>query len=80
MSVERLVADIDSELHDLCQPLTVLSCHLELAHWKGDADSLRLAVRDSIVECRRIVQAVTRMRGHLAAMLELHPPNPREDN
>jgi hypothetical protein len=70
MPVAKLLGEIDRELHDLCQPLTRLSCHLELGQLRGDAASMREAVDTAISECAQVCQGVTRMRQRLGEMLE----------
>jgi hypothetical protein len=65
----QLHADIDKELHDLCQPLTNLSCFLELGQMMGDQDSMRKAVDGALVECRRMFEGIATMRGRLAELL-----------
>ena len=66
----QLYADIDKELHDLCQPLTNLSCFLELGQMMGDQDSMRTSVDGALVECRRMFEGIANMRGRLAELLE----------
>ena len=66
----KLYADIDKELHDLCQPLTNLSCFLELGQMMGDQDSMRTSVDGALVECRRMFEGIANMRGRLAELLE----------
>ena len=39
-----MLQEIESELHDLCQPLTTLQCRLELGLMCGDVASLMEAV------------------------------------
>ena len=68
MPVADMVRQIDRELHDLCQPLTRLSCHLELGQMMDSAETLRAAVECSMVECREVCAAVGRMRQRLAEM------------
>ena len=69
MPNEKLYADIDKELHDLCQPLTNLSCFLELGQMMGDQDSMKTSVDGALVECRRMFESIATMRGRLAALL-----------
>jgi glucose-6-phosphate-specific signal transduction histidine kinase len=57
-----VLSELDRELHDLCQPLTVLQCQLELAQMMGDPKSLKEAVDAGVVESQRIVASVARMR------------------
>jgi hypothetical protein len=65
----KLYADIDKELHDLCQPLTNLSCFLELGQMMGDQDSMRTSVDGALVECRRMFEGIANMRARLATLL-----------
>jgi hypothetical protein len=69
MSNATLFADIDKELHDLCQPLTNASCYLELGQMGDDHDSMRMAVDGALIECRRMFESVTNMRRRLAELL-----------
>lgn len=69
-SLARLRMELDRELHDLCQPLTTASCHLELGQMLGDAESLKTAVDGALEECRRTYEYVRRMRAHLAELLK----------
>lgn len=68
-SLTQLRTDLDRELHDLCQPLTTASCHLELGQMMGDAESLKSAVDGALVECRRTYDYVRRMRERIAETL-----------
>jgi signal transduction histidine kinase len=70
MSNIKLFEDIDKELHDLCQPLTNISGHLELGQMMGDADSMRAAVDGALVECRRVFDSVAHMRQRMTELLE----------
>ena len=65
----KLYADIDKELHDLCQPLTNLSCFLELGQMMGDQDSMKTSVDGALVECRRMFEGIANMRGRIAELL-----------
>jgi hypothetical protein len=69
MTHDTVFADIDKELHDLCQPLTNASCYLELGQMGGDAESLRASIDGALVECRRMFESVTRMRQRLGELL-----------
>ena len=69
MTNTQLHADIDKELHDLCQPLTNLSCFLELGQMMGDQDSMRTAVDGALKECRRMFEGIANMRQRMAALL-----------
>ena len=64
----KLVAAIDKELHDLCQPMMALSGVLELGQVMGDEASLRSAVDRGVVECRRMFESVARMRQRMAEL------------
>jgi hypothetical protein len=65
----QLHTDIDKGLHDLCQPLTNLSCFLELGQMMGDQDSMRTSVDGALTECRRMFEGIANMRGRLAELL-----------
>lgn len=66
----KLRTELDRELHDLCQPLTTASCHLELGQMMGDPESMKAAVDGALIECRRTYDYVQRMRGHIAELLK----------
>jgi hypothetical protein len=66
--VAEMVGEIDRELHDLCQPLMRLSCHLELGQLVGDAGALRESVDKAMGECEKVCASVARMRQCLAKM------------
>ncbi len=53
---------MDAVLHDLCQPLTMLRCRLELAGLRGTPEAYREAVDRGVAECARLVEAVDSMR------------------
>lgn len=61
----KLRTAMDEELHDLCQPITALWCRLELGQMMGDADSMKAAVKGSLVECRRACDGIALMRRRL---------------
>jgi hypothetical protein len=56
---------MDSELHDLCQPLTALQCQLELGKMLDHETALREAVDGALMETRRMFEIVARMRERL---------------
>lgn len=58
---------IDSALHDLCQPLTTLQCRLLLAGLTGTPGAYREAVDRGIEDCERLVETVNAMREILVA-------------
>ncbi len=60
-----LRADIDKELHDLCGPITLLSCRLELGQMMGDPDSLKNAVDGALTQCRETFERIASMRRRL---------------
>lgn len=55
---------MEKGLHDLCQPLTALQCRLFLGTLapEHDVDELRLAIRESMVQCERLVTQVRRLQ------------------
>jgi hypothetical protein len=61
---------IEQALHDLCQPLTVLQCKLELGLLSGGEDAIHAAMRDGLHECRRLNASVVAMRDLLKNELE----------
>jgi hypothetical protein len=61
---------IEQALHDLCQPLTVLQCKLELGLLSGGEDAIQAAVKDGLHECRRLNASVLAMRDLVRGELE----------
>ena len=59
---EETIAGIEVALHDLCQPLTVLQCKLEISLLKGGEAATQAAVIDGLRECRRLNEVVRSMR------------------
>jgi hypothetical protein len=57
-----VVKQMSKALHDLCQPLTVLQCRLEIGGLTGTSESYREAVSLGLVECARLMKAVESMR------------------
>jgi hypothetical protein len=53
---------VGAALHDLCQPLTILRCRLELAGLTGTPEAYREAVSRGMAECERLVKVVDSMR------------------
>jgi hypothetical protein len=64
-SRQELVREMRELLHDLCQPLTALQCRLEIAKIHGDPELLLETVEDSLIETRRLVEAIAKMRERL---------------
>jgi hypothetical protein len=46
----NLVERIDTALHDLCQPLTVLQCRLSMGEIVGEPEAMREAIREGLLE------------------------------
>ena len=59
---EEMISGIEVALHDLCQPLTVLQCKLELSLLNGSEAATHAAVVDGLHECRRLNAVVKTMR------------------
>jgi hypothetical protein len=59
---EEMISGIEVALHDLCQPLTVLQCKLELSLLNGSEEATHAAVVDGLHECRRLNAVVKTMR------------------
>lgn len=57
-----VVAKMDHVLHEMCQPLTVLRCRLELGMLRNEPDAMREAVQAGLHECLRLNGAVESMR------------------
>ncbi len=56
------VAEIEAAVHDLCQPLTVLQCRLELGLLQGSQEATYAAAVQGIQECRRMNAALETIR------------------
>jgi hypothetical protein len=56
-----------AELHDLCQPLTVLQCRLEIGRLQNHEGALVEAVDASLQETRRMFEVIARIRQRLLA-------------
>ena len=65
----ELVARMDTALHGLCQPLTVLQCRLAMGDLLGDPDAMRDAIREGLEECARMNQTVGTMRAMLQQVM-----------
>ena len=57
-----VVAKMDHVLHEMCQPLTVLRCRLELGMLRDEPEAMREAVQAGLHECLRLNGAVESMR------------------
>ncbi len=60
-----MLQEMESRLHDLCQPLTTLQCRLELGQLCGDEVSLMEAVEGALVETAKLFQGIGMMRERL---------------
>ena len=61
-SSQAMYSGMEVALHDLCQPLTVLQCKLELGLMKGGEEATQAAVVEGLRECKRLNAAVAMMR------------------
>ena len=54
-------------LHDLSQPLTAMECRLYLGVMSGEPEAAELVetIRESLVECERLMARVRAMQDHL---------------
>jgi signal transduction histidine kinase len=68
---EETITGIEVALHDLCQPLTVLQCRLEIGLLKGGEEAIHAAVIDGLRECKRLNAVVTTMRALMRQRMEL---------
>jgi hypothetical protein len=71
MTTSRNAIDLEqshAELHDLCQPLTALQCHLELGRVLGHAGALEESIDGALEETRRMFAVVAQMRQRLLAI------------
>ena len=59
---QEMFTGMEVALHDLCQPLTVLQCKLELGLLKGGEEATHAAVLEGLRECKRLNAAVRTMR------------------
>jgi signal transduction histidine kinase len=62
VSSQAMIAGMEVALHDLCQPLTVLQCKLELGLMKGGEEATQAAIVEGLRECKRLNAAVAMMR------------------
>ena len=59
----KLLVRIARSLHDMCQPLTVLQCRLEIDLMEADLGSgVTRTAADCLAECERLNLSVARMR------------------
>ncbi len=70
-----VISGIEVALHELCQPLTVLRCKLELGMLKGGPDAMREAMVDGVHECLRLNAAVETMRSLVVQAMEANEEN-----
>ena len=70
VGIDETIATIEQALHDLCQPLTVLQCKLEMSLLTGGEEAATAAVRDGLHECKRLNAAVMMMRDAVRRRLE----------
>jgi hypothetical protein len=61
---------MDTALHGLCQPLTVVQCRLAMGEMIGEPEALREAIREALLECVRLNAMVGTMREMLQQALE----------
>ena len=61
--------EMNTLVHDLCQPITTLQCRMELAQILGTFDEYREAVESGVVECARLARHVHALRDLLRSML-----------
>ncbi len=59
---DGLLRDLQREVHDMCQPLTLLQGRLELGRMCGDPASLLAAVNGGLEETERMVASIGAMR------------------
>lgn len=52
-------------LHDLCQPLTALECRLFLGLQGSGEDEMRLAIKEAMLQCERLIDGVRGMQVRL---------------
>jgi hypothetical protein len=60
-----VLEQMHAELHDLCQPLTVLQCRLEIGRMLGHEGALQEAIDGGLEETRRMFEVIARMRQRL---------------
>ena len=68
-SSQAMYSGMEVALHDLCQPLTVLQCKLELGLMKGGEEATQAAVVEGLRECKRLNAAVAMMRNMMEQRL-----------
>jgi hypothetical protein len=62
------ISGMEAVLHDLCQPLTILQCKLELGLLKGNQEAANAAMTEGLRECTRLNAAVNTMRNLMQQM------------
>ncbi len=62
---DAFLRDLESKLHDLCQPLTTLQCRLELGQMYGDEVSLMEAIEGGLMETARLFDGIGKLRERL---------------
>ena len=67
MHEETTLRELELDLHELCQPLTALSCRLELVGQSATAEQMREVINGGMEEIRRAFKAARKMREHLEA-------------
>ncbi len=53
---------LDAELHALAQPMASLQCRLEIGLLLNDVNSAREALREGLLEVKRLTASIDRMR------------------
>jgi len=56
---------VESELHDLCQPVTALQCRLELGRMEGSGEAALAALDGALEDVTRLFAAIATMRAQL---------------
>ncbi len=61
---------VAAELHTMSQPMTALLCSLEIGSMTGTVEGYAGAVRDSLVQCDRLMQSIAAMRAAIVGAAE----------
>ncbi len=64
------MGEVAAELHRMSQPMTALLCSLEIGTMTGTVEGYRDAVRESLVQCERLMQSIAAMRAAITEGLE----------
>lgn len=53
---------VSEALHELCQPLTALECRLFLGLRESSEEAMLAALKESMIQCERLIDGVRAMQ------------------